>query len=115
MSFKPVYDLTSIQQFVDGAPFGDPLSPSRVTLLGSAPGMVTAKIYVPGLIDEDDTEGGWRWIEADTVTGATVTDNPRGGIVIEGVSQHMIEDVGLPLVDATVRFEVEVKECAGCR
>lgn len=114
MSFDPIYDRAVTQPVIDGKPFGDELNPSRVTLLGDTPGQIMVKIYVAGLIDEENPEGGYRWLEADSITDATVTAQGNT-LLIEGTSQFLLREPGLVPGDATMQYVVSPKGCASCR
>lgn len=116
MSFRSIYDLAKVQTVIDGAPFGEQIFPARLTLLGTTQGQVQVKLYGAGLIDEDDPDSGMRWVEADYLPDAKVSLNEASGrLVITGTSTAMVNDQMLRPEQAQVRYDVEPKECEGCR
>jgi hypothetical protein len=51
----------------------------------------------------------------DTVGAATVTEpDDEGVFTVSGVSQQLVEEVGLPEADAVVTWEVTIKGCESC-
>lgn len=115
MSFLPVYDSAVVQPYIDGKPFDSELNPARVTFLGSTPGQITAKIFSAGLIDDEDPDSGYRWIETDHITDATVSEAGSGELMLDGTSENLMRHAGLAAEDAAIRYHIIPKGCANCR
>lgn len=56
-----------------------------------------------------------RWRPVDRLTQATVTDHDDGTFAIEGISDELVNVVGMPPGNATARWEVRPKVCRDCR
>lgn len=67
----------------------------------------TATLY--GWVEEERM-----WRPIDQLTGAEITENLDGSITFVGVSQEMVEVVGMSSDDAVVRWEVSPRGCQTC-
>lgn len=119
MAFSPNYDKAVVTAYVDGAQYGDALPLARVTLLGVAQGMIQAKVYAPVLIDDDDDENDpaapRRWGEVDSISEGKVTERRGGGITLIGVSEMLVDQAGLTVDKASIRYDIVPKGCVSCR
>lgn len=55
-----------------------------------------------------------RWRSADRLTEATFTENPNGTMTIAGLSETLLETVGVKRADASIRWIVEPLKCRNC-
>ena len=92
----------NVKVFSGLEPEGDEYTRCRITFLGSNP--VTVKMWRM-----------WdgRWMEVDTLIDATVNEDQQE-MSISGTSKALIDEVGLEVSNAQVRWEVETVGCANC-
>ena len=87
------------------------LPKAKVTFLGESPNAIVRLYqFVPSA--EHGSLGRFRVI--DTIGAATVSDHDDDGFTVSGVSQQLVEEVGLADSDATVIWEVKIKGCETC-
>lgn len=91
-------------------PEGEVIANGKIDFLGESPN-ATARLYQ--WIDGTGFMPG-RFRVFDTIGAATVTNLTDDMFKIVGISQQMVEEVGLPEADATVTWEVLVQGCATC-
>jgi hypothetical protein len=56
-----------------------------------------------------------KFVPVDRLTGATVTENTDGSVTIQGVSQELVEIVGVDPENAMTRWEIVPQGCTTCR
>ena len=87
------------------------LPKAKLTFLGESP---NALVRLYQFIPATDTSSVGRFRVIDTIGAATVTDLDDNGFTVTGVSQQLVEEVGLADKDATVIWEVRIKGCETC-
>ena len=86
-------------------PEGESYKGCRITLVGKP---ANAVLYAKQFDQQ-------RWGIIDRLTGASVTEQPDGTLLIEGRSEELINIVGVAPSEATVRWEVTPRGCRDCR
>jgi hypothetical protein len=87
------------------------LPKAKITFLGESPNAIV-RLYQFIPASETSAVGRFRCI--DTIGAATVSDQGDDGFTVTGVSQQLVEEVGLSDADATVIWEVKIKGCETC-
>lgn len=101
---RPLIPLADVTVFGALDPDGEVHHRCRVTSIGKP---ASAVLYAR-MLGED------RWKAIDRLTEAAVTERPDGSIVFEGISQELVNVVGVPASNATVRWEVRPLGCRNC-
>lgn len=100
----PLIPLADVTVFGALGPEGEEFKNVRVTMIGNP----TSAVFFIRLIGEN------RWNQVDRLTDAKYTENADGTITLEGVSQELVDIVGVAPEDAIVRWEVRPQECLNC-
>ena len=85
-------------------PDGEEYKKCRLSMLGTP---TNAVLYSRGIEGE-------RWTPVDRLTNASITDNPDGTMTIVGISDELVNVVGVAPTEATVRWEVTPRGCHDC-
>lgn len=87
------------------------LPKAKLTFLGEPPNAVVRLYqFIPST--EHGSLGRFRVI--DTIGAGAVSNLSDDGFTVTGVSQQLVEEVGLAEADATVTWEVIIKGCETC-
>lgn len=105
---NPSYGPVEVKLFGTVYPDGETVTKGKITLLGESP-LATARLY----IWQQPTNGMGRFREFDTLTEAVIKEG-IGMFTITGISQQMVNDVGLANEEARVTWEVSYEECGNC-
>ena len=103
------YDNCTVRIFGGVGPEGEKVSQCHIAFLGSSPNATVA-------LSQRDV-GKRRYRLYDRLTSSTVTEaDTNDGIQIScvGVSQMMVEEVGMSQGDAGVRWEITPHGCVSC-
>lgn len=87
------------------------LPKAKLTFLGEPPN-ATVRLYQFVPTTDHGSLGRFRVI--DTIAAANVTSTDDNGFTVSGVSQQLVEEVGLAEADAVVTWEVVIKGCETC-
>lgn len=105
---NPSYGPVEVKLFGTVYPDGETVPKGKITLLGESP-FATARLYVW----QQPTNGLGRFREFDTLTDATIKEG-IGMFTMTGISQQLVNDVGLTGDEARVTWEVFYEECSNC-
>lgn len=86
-------------------PDGEEFKRCRLTMLGTP---TNAVLYTHSDLD------GERWLPVDRLTNAKITDGPDGTFTLEGVSDELVNIVGVPVGEAVVKWIVTPRGCRDC-
>lgn len=89
-------------------PNGETIDKAKITTLGEPPNMMV-KLYQW----ERGQFGVHRFVEIDQMTNCTV-QNTADGFIITGVSQQMVNEIGLDAADSLTTWIVDIKGCPTC-
>jgi hypothetical protein len=101
---NPLISFANVTVFGALGPDGEEMKGVRVTLLGNPASAVLYSLL----------RGERRWKPVDRLTSAKVTENPDGSITVEGISQELVDIVGVDPAEAIVRWEVKPRGCTTC-
>jgi len=102
------YGPVDVALFGSIYPEGETITKAKITLLGGSPN-ATARLF----IWIQPTNGLGRFREFDTITQGEIREG-SDGFTITGISQQLIEDVGVAADNAKVTWEVTYKGCETC-
>lgn len=104
------YGPCEVRLFGSLYPEGETISKAKIDFLGESPN-ATARVYQ--WIPSDGPFPG-RFRVFDTVAAATITNVTDQMFRVVGISQEMVDEVGLAPSDAEVTWEVTVFGCESC-
>lgn len=101
---RPLIPFAEVTMFGALDPDGEVYKKCRITLLGAPTDAV--------LYSADVGTGQWRIV--DQISQGTLTEHPDGSFTLEGASQELVNIVGVPPEEATVRWEIRPIGCSNC-